>query len=252
MKKVFTLAEGATHVVKLGGWKTAFTLAEVLITLGIIGVVAALTMPSLITKYQEKATAAKLKKVYSVLSNAYMSAINENGEIADWGFIAGGTTAQNSPIFYNNLKPYLKIQKDCGIQPGCLKPGNMSTLDGRSYNAYDSNTNEPKIALADGTVVWFYLSTPACVDDNNCGNIKVDIDGKKGPYTWGKDVFVFNITPKRLYPSGNDETSFQASCKRPSTAASNGSSCTAWVIYNENMDYLHCDDLSWNGKTKCD
>lgn len=30
-----------------------------------------------------------------------------------------------------------------------------------------------------------------------------------------------------------------------------GGGCTAWVIFNENMDYLHCDDLSWNGKTKC-
>jgi hypothetical protein len=30
-----------------------------------------------------------------------------------------------------------------------------------------------------------------------------------------------------------------------------GYACTAWVIYNENMDYLHCDDLNWGGKTKC-
>ena len=55
MKKAFTLAEGATHIVNLdNSRKIAFTLAEVLITLGIIGVIAAMTLPSLITNYQEK------------------------------------------------------------------------------------------------------------------------------------------------------------------------------------------------------
>ena len=62
----------------------AFTLAEVLITLGIIGVVAALTMPSLIADHREKETVAKLKKVYSTLDNAYMLARNEHCETADW------------------------------------------------------------------------------------------------------------------------------------------------------------------------
>ena len=56
----------------------AFTLAEVLITLGIIGVVAALTMPTLITKYQKKATAAKLKNAYSTLQNAVLMSSREH------------------------------------------------------------------------------------------------------------------------------------------------------------------------------
>lgn len=51
--------------------KYGFTLAEVLITLGIIGVVAAMTMPSLIASHKEKETVSKLKKVYSTLSNAF-------------------------------------------------------------------------------------------------------------------------------------------------------------------------------------
>ena len=50
--------------------RAAFTLAEVLITLGIIGIVAALTLPSVISTYQKKVTAAKLKQTYSILSNA--------------------------------------------------------------------------------------------------------------------------------------------------------------------------------------
>ena len=59
--------------------KIAFTLAEVLITLGIIGVVAALTLPSVIAKYQDKVTVTKVKKAYAMFSQAYLSAINDNG-----------------------------------------------------------------------------------------------------------------------------------------------------------------------------
>lgn len=50
--------------------KKAFTLAEVLITLGIIGVVAALTMPSLMSNYRRKVAETQLKQTYSILLNA--------------------------------------------------------------------------------------------------------------------------------------------------------------------------------------
>ena len=53
--------------------KSAFTLAEVLITLGIIGVVAAMTITTLLAKYQEKQTVTKLKQTYSILSQAIRS-----------------------------------------------------------------------------------------------------------------------------------------------------------------------------------
>src|SRR5574344_1167569 len=62
-----------------------FTLAEVLITLGIIGVVAALTIPTLINSYQEKANVSKFLKTYAVLNQAYLMATNEYGPIEDWG-----------------------------------------------------------------------------------------------------------------------------------------------------------------------
>ena len=63
-KAAFILAEGATHVAHSQNIRrAAFTLAEVLITLGIIGVVAAMTMPSLITNYQKKVWTDQLKKL---------------------------------------------------------------------------------------------------------------------------------------------------------------------------------------------
>ena len=60
--------------------KFAFTLAEVLITLGIIGTVAAMTLPSLITRNQNKALEAGLKKNYSIIQQAFEMYQAEHGE----------------------------------------------------------------------------------------------------------------------------------------------------------------------------
>jgi len=60
--------------------KHGFTLAEILITLGVIGVVSALTLPTLIKNYQKKETVAKLQKAISVLNQAYRLSNDEAGE----------------------------------------------------------------------------------------------------------------------------------------------------------------------------
>ena len=60
---------------------SAFTLSEVLITLGVIGIVAAMTLPSLIGRWQEKVTVAKLEHAYSLLSQAYVKAIGEDDQV---------------------------------------------------------------------------------------------------------------------------------------------------------------------------
>ena len=64
--------------------KKGFTLAEVLITLGVIGVVAALTIPGLLGRYNEKSTVSRLKKVNSVLNQAFMLAVEKYGPIENW------------------------------------------------------------------------------------------------------------------------------------------------------------------------
>ena len=64
--------------------RTAFTLAEVLITLGIIGIVAALTLPTLTSRYQEKVFITKLEKTYSILVSAYKLAVEENVSSTAW------------------------------------------------------------------------------------------------------------------------------------------------------------------------
>ena len=103
--------------------KYGFTLAEVLITLGIIGVVAAMTMPSLIAKYQKKVFATKVKQTYAILSNALTSSIAANGTPNEWNFGQPYTSdndenKKNAIIYIVNtyFKPYLKVAEDIGFK----------------------------------------------------------------------------------------------------------------------------------------
>ncbi|MBE7710345.1 MAG: type II secretion system protein [Cyanobacteria bacterium SIG32] len=246
------------------GEGAAFTLAEVLITLAIIGVVAAMTIPTLIADYQEKQTVTKVKKLYSTLTNAHklVEAMNGYGAISAI-FDDSKTGAENTQAVVNLFKPYFKISKDCGFETGCLTSGNLKSLSGGTSIDYDNRTNEYKMLLNDGTAIWFYV---AHITEDDYGNpldqivinVKADINGFAGPYTWGKDVFLFDINDQGVIPDGNSKNNtlytFENNCLTANTespSSLDGLGCTAWVIQNGNMDYLHCDDLSWTGKHKC-
>jgi prepilin-type N-terminal cleavage/methylation domain-containing protein len=89
-----------------------FTLAEVLITLGIIGVVAALTLPSLIANYQKKQTVVKLKRFYTTMNQAIRLSEAENGPAEDWTYPAANNNDAQMLEFYNRyLANYLKSTK---------------------------------------------------------------------------------------------------------------------------------------------
>lgn len=95
-----------------------------------------------------------------------------------------------------------------------------------------------------------------------CGEIIVDVNGTKSPNMFGQDMFPFYLTNYGIIPAGmQGETSqpFKKHCNLSSGPwgtdlggnFKNGFGCTAWVVFNENMDYLRCKDLDWGGKTKC-
>ena len=220
--------------------RKAFTLAEVLITLGIIGVVAALVMPSLIAKHNEKETIVKLKKVYSTLSNAMLLAVSENGTPQDW---SGKAYTYLDPditrALIEGLLPYLNVSKYCGLE-ACGKKYNITMLNGNAWGNLTSNSNFSKVYLSDGTLINAFAQGPY-------GVYVLDVNGSKPPNVMGKDVFRFQVTADGVVtPVGlNSDTGCLG-------ANPNGYNCAAWVVVNENMDYLHCpDQLSWNGKTKC-
>ena len=244
---------GATHVAlcdSVGSyfrhWCGAFTLAEVLITLGIIGVVAAMTMPSLIQNYQEKATVTKLKKCYSLVSQAYVSILNDEG---------GSDTLQagDDLEMMEKFGKYLKYQKTCGRNKGCFPNVTYKSVTGNGYSKWEDTTYRSRAILTDGTLIMFNFNALGNNSDNFYAQIYVDINGFKGPNQLGRDFFYFYISPEKIVPGGAraleaifPDQKFDRNCIQQ-----NGYACAAWVIYNENMDYLHCKDLSWDGKHSC-
>lgn len=168
--------------------RLAFTLAEVLITLGIIGVVAALTMPSLITKYQKNVTAERLKKVYSVLSNAAKRSELDTGEEAKyWQYPQNPYDLDFIPFFQKHYIPYLNIASEC-ISANCFSKEHYSFENNRG--GFLANYI---VKLSDGTLLSFLPSSGS----NGRGYIWVyaDINGKKGPNREGRDIFVLDIAP---------------------------------------------------------
>ena len=113
----FTLAEGATHVGicdNIG--KSAFTLAEVLITLAIIGVVAVMTIPTLISDYQKQVTVTKLKVTYSTINQALRLSAIDNGPVSNWDRNilvkdVDWTYDETLDWFNKYLAPYLRYSK---------------------------------------------------------------------------------------------------------------------------------------------
>ena len=159
--------------------KVAFTLAEVLITLGIIGIVAAITLPSLIQNYQKKETVAKLKRVYSVLQQATLSAQNDYGEVNDWDFSDAYEFGQKYYV------PYLKT----------IQNYNKTTTYNYTDLAGELHSSKAILfVLADGTFVHILLRPEYQVPFH----ILVDLNGKRGPNILGRDLFAFSYYNGKL------------------------------------------------------
>lgn len=172
-----------------GARRTAFTLAEVLITLGIIGVVAAMTIPSVIAKYQEAQLKAQFKKTYSTILQAMQYVTIENGGYIDCYYNGGNKQSLCQP-FYKQMAEHIKYVKYCpknSYEEGCI-PKYKSYHTGGCYgfNEHGMNDNAFTYVLADGSLLISY-------DYGQEAIFAVDINGKKGPNDRGKDLFSFVI-----------------------------------------------------------
>ncbi|MDR1327441.1 MAG: type II secretion system GspH family protein [Heliobacteriaceae bacterium] len=149
--------------------KNGFTLAEVLITLGIIGVVAALTMPALIANYQKQIKVTKLKKFYSVINQAMKLSSVDNGDLEAW---LPDVTNANFPDWYKEyLSPYIQTLETTIITLG-HNYVQTAFNDGSGFVTYRNLIN---------TNIWFFY----CLEYKNCEPESFN----------GKDTFLFSICP---------------------------------------------------------
>lgn len=169
-----------------------------MITLGIIGVVAALTIPSIITNYQKKETASRLKKAYSVTQQAIKLSEIDNNEVEFWD-----TTLTGHEFFYKYIKNYVKYTNELTTSE-LKKIAPRKDLNGNNYSGstYAGN-NSTHIFLADGTMITFNLDS-----DNYKGLwVGIDTNGQQKPKKIGKDTFLFFFSNEYgLQPLGGKGT----------------------------------------------
>ena len=210
----------------------AFTLAETLITLVIIGIIAAVTIPTITVFYNEYEKTAKIRKTYATLNNALSLAIVLGGDSVFDVSANDFTTVQN--YFDNYLKDRLSVTKVCYNKKGCWNSGDTKYLKGGNvyYNRTGIGIGADIITavLADGTFInvdvygsssiWTYFGTKV---QNNGLVIFFDINGEKEPNTVGKDIFAVIYSSKGLVPVYNDKT--QEQIKNDCSKTGTGYSC---------------------------
>ena len=218
----------------------AFTLAETLITIGMIGVIAALTLPTLMNSTNDKETVARVKKVRATVNEAYGRAYAKYGPINTWftaDDIADTSFKKRAVRIGQRMSEFLQVEKDCNTTlSGCFASGNVKYLGGgNSTDEINSSSLYYKMILSDGTSLAF-SGWPGTYDGKPYYYVIFDIDGPiKGKNTAGIDnfnlwVFDSGVTTKA------EGTHDLSSCKAGATRI-----CTDWVIMYDNLDYLHID-----------
>ena len=231
--------------------KNAFTLAEVLITLGIISIVASMTLPAVVSKYKEKVLVERLKQTYSIFSQAYLRAIQENGPADSWDIGEAITiTMEGAEKLYDIFSEYIRQGEQCREEYGCFAE-EYKTLSGGVYGFAPKNHDTyARGILPDGVAFAVTSHGTGCnfVNYNEyntiCGVVYVDLNGYDRPNQAGVDYFGFFITTKGLQPLGLpgwDGGSNGYTCEYQGTSSGNGTGCTAWVLNKGNMDYLRRD-----------
>ncbi len=185
--------------------KNSFTLSETLITLGIIGIIVGITLPAIIGKYQKAVAVNKLKKVYSVFSQALLSAKEENGSPSNWVNDGDTINKESAEKYFNQYwKPYIKTSRICKLKTkdncGYKTATAWKRSDGIPFDTgiVDENTRT-SFFMPDGTFVlllyfsWDTSSGNTVAKFSKTQSLYIDKNVIKGPNTFGKDVFYFLI-----------------------------------------------------------
>ncbi|MCX4275725.1 MAG: type II secretion system protein [Candidatus Gastranaerophilales bacterium] len=169
------------------GRKKGFTLAEVLIVLLVIGIIAAFTIPLLVSKINNAKFVTGLQKAAYTFSNM-TNVAQIDVKMDNWNFDLPTEDLANEYI-----KPHLNVAKDCGTKTGEGCFGKNYTLrDGTADTDYDNSSDYYKLVTGDGVSIGI-KGIQGCTNENPsvCIEYIVDVNGVNPPNTLGKDVHVF-------------------------------------------------------------
>ena len=180
----------------------AFTLAEVLITLTIVGVVAALTIPTLVSKIQNKVLISQFKETYSLLNQALTLTNYERG-IPYKCYTTN--TGENYAFtecneFYENFFKNLKTRKAATVtkhpyktKEEVLQEGGGITNNSCSFTMMEASE---LYYLNNGSKIFINQATNPNYQSHMKTYFILDINGDKGPNKWGYDDFYLTPTQR--------------------------------------------------------
>ncbi len=164
--------------------RLGFTLAEVLVTLGIIGVVSAMTVPTLMQNHQRKTYVTQLHKFYNELSQALIQYQTDKNAL---NLKEAGLTDDNALKSF--FQSYFKVVNDCGSeQEPCFAPTNVyrKINDSEQIGTYLTGGY---FSITSGASVGF----ASTITGDRVASVYVDINGSKGPNIAGRDIFAIYI-----------------------------------------------------------
>lgn len=208
-------------------YKKAFTLAEVLITLVIIGVIAAITIPTVVANSKDEEIRSMLKKSHSVIAQALEFYYIDNGVVPKGGNFEGRT-------FKDVFVKHFNIAQDFGNTDFYY-----GDKDYDRYKNYYGNSNlnyyffdDGQFILNDGTFIM--IENPSTSSINNRVIISVDVNGPyKKPNRLGRDLFMFQVSNEgKLLAMGDPGTYFpeETYCKKNSYEEMSGAGCTSKML----------------------
>lgn len=217
---------------------SGFTLAEVLITLGIIGIVAAITIPTIINEYQKTQFVAAMKRNYSEFNQILVKMADDYGCPGDLTCVTPLQPSKPIQGAGDEFVKYIKVVKNCGTATlGCFSNSVANNYDGTGRYDRDNDSIYYKFITASGASVrimkFSFLSNYSTGATGHMkqtlGSADIDVNGPiKGPNSYGRDIFVFYITNGKgpnFYPAGGADDNYDAGSGVWRTAAGTPTRC---------------------------
>lgn len=207
-----------------------FTLAEVLVTLGIIGVVSAMTVPTLMQNYQRKTYVTQLHKVYNEMSQALLQYQNDRNAL---NLTEAGITS--TATFDSFVENYMKIVSTCDKMQSPCFADSYKKIDGAIFTG--ASLEYKSYVLANGVSIRPYYTKAA----DKLINLYVDVNGLQGPNILGRDLFLFGVYNNGLLDTYSNDTTTAPLTKEQRENAVNESYAWAPVarILNDNWEMTY-------------
>ncbi len=233
----------------------AFTVAEVLVTLVVVGVISALVIPTIKLKIQEQILVSKYKQLYTMMNITFSESVKKYGPVKYWDLEAE--------------ELFMSVKFTKYIIPAGLEVENVENKLPdipihylHNKNGQKNDSSRQQIYKLQNGITFFptWIVNTKCTHrvgnyENNvylanlCGDFSVDLNGENEPNTLGIDQYQFRVSQRGVIPVGIKDDSIRDIkdyCNPKGDKKLNGYSCGAWIIEKGTMPWLYGKQIKWD------